>query len=658
MTASWSSTSSPESLRAALDEAHVPTLLMAMATLSGDGEWLREDWRPEAQRGAEDDNAGGLPAEAVREIRDRAFELVLSWRSGEVPVAPPPGPDELHRMLEVSLGPGTRLPDGIGGLLAEELGTASRYPEPIYPEPITDRSDSASEGRTGADALRVLVLGGGFAGLGAGIQLKRLGIPFLILDKNARVGGTWLENTYPGCGVDTPSHLYSFSFAQRADWSRFFAPRGELFDYLNQLADDHDLHPYLRTGREITQASWDDDTQLWTVDTVDGNGEHEVFTANVVITATGYLNRPKYPDIPGLESFTGPCMHTARWQPGTEIAGKRVAVIGTGASAMQLVPAIAGTAAHVTVFQRSPQWGLPNPNQPRAVPETTKLLMHEVPYYLQWYRLRMVWNFGDRLFPALQIDPEWPHQERSVNKVNDRHREFLTGHIRSELGERADELAPVCVPEYPPYGKRPLLDHGWFRTVRRDDVEIVTDRVREIREHTVVTESGREIDADVLVLATGFQNLNLISPIEVKGRSGRTLRETWGPDDAQAHLGITVADFPNLFMLLGPNTIAGHGGSAAMGIEMEVGYITKLLVRMITQGITSVECRKSVQDDYLKRLDDTLSRTIWAHPGMTTYYRNSQGRIVTTMPWTNVEFREMTREPDLDDFHLRREAGL
>jgi len=640
VTASWSTHSSPESLRAALREAHVPTLLMAMATLSGDDDWLRESWRPHAQRGAEDDNTGGLPDEVVTEIRDRAFDLVMAWRDGEVPPAPAPGPDELRRMLEISLGPGTRLPDGIGGLLAEELGTASRYPEPGE--------------RAGADRLRVLILGGGFAGIGAGIQLKRLGIPFLILDKNSRVGGTWLENTYPGCGVDTPSHLYSFSFAQRADWSRFFAPRGELFDYLNQLADDHDLHPYLRPGREITRASWDDDTQLWTVETVDGDGRCEEFTANVVITATGYLNRPKYPDIPGLDTFTGPCMHTARWQPGTEIAGKRVAVIGTGASAMQIVPAIAGDAERVMVFQRSPQWGLPNPNQPRAVPEAIRLLMHEVPYYLQWYRLRMVWNFGDRLFPALQIDPDWPHQDRSVNKVNDRHREFLTRHILSELGDRADELAPVCVPDYPPYGKRPLLDHGWFRTVRRDDVEIVTDRIQEVREHAVVTASGREVEADVLVLATGFQPLNLISPIEVTGRSGRTLRQTWGPDDAQAYLGITVTDFPNLFMLLGPNTIAGHGGSAAMGIEMEVGYITKLLVRMLEEGISSVECRESVQDDYVKRLDDALSRTIWAHPGMTTYYRNSQGRVVSTMPWTNVEFREMTTEPDLNDYTVRR----
>jgi 4-hydroxyacetophenone monooxygenase len=345
-------------------------------------------------------------------------------------------------------------------------------------------------------------------------------------------------------------------------------------------------------------------------------------------------------------------MHTARWRSDVEIAGRRVAVLGTGASAMQLVPAIAGVAERVIVFQRSPQWGLPNPNQPRAVPETMQLLMRDVPGYLGWYRLRLVWNFGDRLFPALQIDPDWPHPDRAVNAINDRHRQFLTRYILSELGDRTD-LVDKCLPTYPPYGKRPLLDAGWFRTVARDDVDVVTDRIRRITPGGVVVETGEEIPVDVLVLATGFQNLNLLSPIEVRGRSGRTLRETWGEDDGTAHLGITVPDFPNLFLLLGPNTIAGHGGSAALAIEMETRYIMGMIARMVEDGIASVECRREVHDAYVERIDDALSRTIWAHPGMTTYYRNSRGRVVSTMPWTNSEYWHMTREPDLDEFHVR-----
>src|SRR5581483_10797749 len=434
---------------------------MAMATVSGDDGWLREEWRPAAPRGAAEDDTGGLPPAVQAEIRAAAFELILAWRAGKPP-APPPPPDRLVEMLEISLGPGNRLPPEIGPLLAEELGTAAR--DVVIPAPPPPGE------------FRVAVIGGGFGGLCAGIKLARAGIEFTIVDKNDAVGGTWLENTYPGCGVDTPSHLYSFSFAQRPDWPRYFAQRAELHAYLVDLADRYALGPSLRLGREVESAVWDDRRHRWDLTLRAGDGRRERLCANVVISATGYLNRPTYPDIEGLADFAGPCLHTARWRPDVDIAGKRVAVLGTGASAMQLVPAIAGVARRVIVFQRSPQWGLPNPNQPRTVSPATQLLMRDVPFYLGWYRLRLVWNFGDRLFPALQIDPDWPHPERAVNAVNDRHRQFLTKYILAELGSRSD-LAGKCVPTYPPYGKRPLLDAGWFRTVARPDVDLVPDPV-------------------------------------------------------------------------------------------------------------------------------------------------------------------------------------
>jgi 4-hydroxyacetophenone monooxygenase len=279
--------------------------------------------------------------------------------------------------------------------------------------------------------------------------------------------------------------------------------------------------------------------------------------------------------------------------------------------------------------------------------------MREVPYYLGWYRARLVWTFGDRLHAHVQWDPEWPDPEKSINRSNESMRRFLTDYIRSELGERQD-LFEQCLPHYPPYGKRPLLDNGWFRTVARDDVELVTTDIERINADGVLTVDGVQHELDVLVYATGFKPQQLLSPIEIRGRSGRTLRETWGEDDATAFLGITVPDFPNLFCLLGPNTFAGHGGSGILTIELEMRYVMETLKLMIEQGIASVDCTREAHDGYNAELDAALARTIWAHPGMTTYYRNSKGRIVVPMPWTNTDYWHRTRMPRLEDYDVRR----
>jgi 4-hydroxyacetophenone monooxygenase len=500
----------------------------------------------------------------------------------------------------------------------------------------------------------VLVIGTGFSGLLAAIKLKQAGIAYTVIEKNDDVGGTWLENTYPGCGVDTPTHLYSLSFAQRADWSRYFAKRDEINRYLNDVAEEHDLRSSIRFGTEVESATWDEERQLWRVEVRRPDGETETLDANAVISGVGFLNRPSVPDIPGLERFEGPRFHTARWPDDVEIEGKRVAVIGTGASAMQLVPNIAGVAERVLVFQRSAQWGIPHPNYMRDVTPGERYLMEEVPYYLAWYRLRLLWNFGDRLHQHVQWDPDWPEPKLSISAVNDSQRAFLTEYIRDELGDRAEELMPRCLPDYPPYGKRPLLDNGWFRTMARDDVELITDDIQEVRSDRIVTADGAEFPVDVVVLATGFHALRVMAPMRFYGRSGRELHEVWGEDNATAYLGITVPDFPNLFIMLGPNTFAGHGGSGVLSIELEVRYAMEMIAKMIEDHIASVDVKQEVHDAYNERLDQALSQTIWAHPGMTTYYRNSQGRIVVPMPWSNIDYWQMTREPDLDEYRLVR----
>ncbi|WP_075296847.1 MULTISPECIES: NAD(P)/FAD-dependent oxidoreductase [unclassified Pseudonocardia] len=623
-------------LRQALAGGNIPTLLMVLAHVTGDDSWLEGDFRPQRPKGLDDNDSGGLPDAVQAQIREAVLDLVVS---GAEP-ASDPAPERVARMLEVAMG--EDVPSEYGPLLSEELGIRSR----------DVRIDS---GRRDVD---VLIIGSGLSGLCMAVKLEEAGVPYTILEKNDEVGGTWLENTYPGCGVDTPSHLYSFSFFPNTRWDRYFAKRPQVSAYLERLTDAHGVRRNIEFGVEVENAEFDSTSDTWRVSTVDSDGIRATRSSRVLISAVGMVNRPSVPHLPGLDSFEGPTMHTAEWRSDVDLAGKRVAVVGTGASAMQLVPSVAEDTERITVFQRSKQWALPHPNYHRAVSEDVKHLMEVVPYYAAWYRLRAFWNFSDRLHPSLQIDPDWPHPERSINAVNDRHRVFLTEYIRSELGEQADELLDACLPDYPPYGKRPLLDNGWYRTIRRDDVELVTEGVAEIRSGSVVSDSGEEHPADVLVLATGFKTLQFLWPMEIRGRSGQTMRDMWGKQDARAYLGITVPDFPNFFILNGPNTNAGHGGSAIIATEFQVRYVMQMIGAMISDGLATTEVRKDVFDEYNRELDEALSHSIWVHPGMTTYYRNDAGRVVISSPWKYLDYWQRTLQADLGDYHVESGADV
>ncbi|WP_067671645.1 flavin-containing monooxygenase [Nocardia miyunensis] len=625
-------------LKSALQEANLPTLLLVLTQLTGDDRWLNEPYRPRRGRPLDDNDSGGLPVEIQEEVRRAALQAIVDHRAGRLtPIELTP--DRIAEMLEIALV--EEVPREYGPLLAEEMGVLSRDVEvPTPPE-----------------GFRVLIIGAGMSGLCAAVKLRQAGVDFTVLEKDSEVGGTWWENTYPGCGVDTPSHLYSFAFAPNTQWSRYFAKRDEVFSYLGRIADEFGVRDAIRFRTEVIRADYDTAAALWRVEIRDPDGRTQTLTANVLISAVGMVNRPSVPPIPGLDSFAGPVMHTAEWRPEADLAGKRVAVIGTGASAMQAVPSIVDDAERVLIFQRSKQWAIPHPNYHRSVSDNVRCLIEHVPFYGAWYRLRNFWNFSDRLHPTLQIDPAWPHQERSINAANDRHRVFLTDYITEQLAERPD-LLDACLPDYPPYGKRPLLDNGWFKTVCRDDVELITDAVAEVRPGSVVSASGTEYEADVIVLATGFKTLQFLWPMEIRGRSGATLREQWGEEDARAYLGVTVPDFPNFFILNGPNTNAGHGGSAVIATEFQMRYIMGAIGHLLSGDVGSAEVRSDVFWDYNKELDDAMSRCIWVHPGMTTYYRNGAGRVVVSSPWKYIDYwqRTLTFEPN-DYVDAAVEAG-
>jgi 4-hydroxyacetophenone monooxygenase len=625
-----------DGLRRALAAANLPTLLVTLAHLTGDRKWIEDPYVPSPAVGVDPNDSGGFSAEMQERIRGEAF-AVLNELDLEAAATRALSPERATEMLSVAIG--EPVPVDYGELLLEELGQISRAVE--VPAAAPDRD------------FRVLIMGGGISGLCTAITLERAGVNYVLVEKNQHIGGTWEENTYPGCACDTPVHLYSYSFAQHGSWTRYFARRDELSAYWRAVAAETGVIDRCRFGTTVISAEFDEPTSRWQITIEDASGGTDVITANIFVSAVGLLNRPHVPELPRLDRFAGPAVHTADWSDEVDVCEKNVVVIGTGASSMQLVPAIADAAKRVTVFQRSPQWAVPHPHYLEDTPSEVRQLMTHVPFYVQWYRLRQFWLFGDRLFGLLQIDPEWPHPERSINKANDSFRRWLTKYIESELEGRPD-LLQKSLPTYPPYGKRMLLDNQWFKTIRRDDVDLVSEGVREVREHSVVSESGDEYPADVVVLATGFKALDPLGHVTIRGRGGELLSDAWQDDDMRAYLGMSVPNFPNFFCIYGPNTTAGHGGTITGTSELQVRYIVELIACMVERGFDAVDCRQNVFEAYNASLDNALSRTIWTHQGMTTYYRNRRGRIVANSPWKHVDYWKLTRHPNPEDYEFSR----
>jgi 4-hydroxyacetophenone monooxygenase len=618
----------------AVEVANIPTLLMVLVQLTGEMHWLEEPYRPSRQQGMGDNDTGGLAPEHQREVREAALEAILAWRAGRPVAIPEPAPDLLVDMLSCAMG--EDVPPEYGEFTSAQLGhrPVDRAPIPV------------------PDGFSVLIIGAGVSGICAGVNLQAAEVPFTIVERNRTVGGVWLENRYPGAGVDTPNHLYSYSFAQH-DWTRFFALRDELWGYLEKVTEDFGLADHIRFDTTVDRVTYDAEHQRWVAVLTGPDGSTEELTANLVISGSGIFNPPVWPDIDGLDSFAGPVFHTSGWPDDVDVTGKRVAIIGNGASCMQTAPEIQHDVEHLTIFQRSNHWAAPFEQFRREVPEPLRFLLREMPIYQAWYRVRLGWTFNDRMHSALQKDPDWEHPERSLNATNDGHRAYFTRYITDELGHRQD-LLPKVLPTYPPFGKRMLMDNGWYRMLRNPAVELVDDPIVRVEPDRLVTadgdgaETGHE--ADVVVIATGFDVLRFLNTYEAVGRSGRTLREAWEDDNAQAYLGTVVPDFPNFFVLYGPNLQPGHGGSLIFVIEMQVDYIMDVIRQMTERGIGSVEVRPEVNRRYNDAVDEAHEHMVWTHPGMTTYYRNERGRIVVNSPYRNVDYFAMTRGADLDEY--------
>ncbi len=624
--------------RTAIGMANVPTLQMVLVQLTGDLSWIEAPYLPTKPPGISDHDSAGLSPELQEDIRDATFDAVVRWLEGAPVAIDTPSSELLIHMMRVSLG--EEIPAGYVHMMRQELGLPSEL-APTRPEPSAAPSETPT-------ALSAVIIGAGMSGICASVQLAAHGIEHVLIERHSDVGGTWIENRYPGCGVDVPSHLYQFRFAPN-DWTNYFALRNEIFDYMQRVARENGIYERTRFNTEVIDARFDETASMWNVSVRSPDGVVSTVQANIVISAVGAFNKPKLPNLPGQETFTGPQFHTARWPHDIDLTGKRVAVVGTGASAMQIVPAIAGTAERVLIFQRTPQWAAPFEKFRVKVPDPITFLMKNMPLYAAWYRIRIGWAFNDRIYESLQVDPSWPHPERSLNVVNDGQRRALTRYAEVELGDRSD-LRELAIPTYPPFGKRMLLDNGWFKALTRADVELHPRTVTEVRPGGVVTDMGEEHGVDVIIWATGFDVVGFIVPIQMYGRGGVSLQDVWDGDDARAYLGTAIPGFPNLFVLYGPNTQFGHGGSLVTVVERQVSYLMDLITQMRDQGIASVEVKAEVHDEYNRRVDDAHQQMVWMHQGMDTYYRNSKGRVTVNNPFRMVDVWEWTEAANLNEY--------
>jgi 4-hydroxyacetophenone monooxygenase len=622
----------------ALERASVPTLMMSLVHLTGDVELLRGTIRPAPAMPG--DVQGGMSDEDKAAVRSLALAALCAYRdSGELP--PPPSPDTIREMMSFLVG--QEVPAEYVPMMLEELALDGKDARDVEwrDVPVSARR-----------RFRVLVIGAGMSGLLAAIRLEDAGIPYTVVEKNAGVGGTWYENTYPGCRVDIANHFYCYSFEPNPGWTEFFSRRDELHDYFERCATDYGVRKHIRFRTEVVAARFDETSNDWEVRLRGPEGAEENVHCNAIISAVGQLNRPRIPPFDGLERFEGAAFHSAAWDHGQDLAGKRVAVIGTGASAFQLVPEVAKEAARVCVFQRSPAWMAPNPNYHSRVSDEKRWVLEHVPYYGRWYRFLLFWPGSDGLWPSLVVDPEWPHQDRSINAANEATRVFFTETMKEQVGDDPELLEKV-VPRYPPFGKRMLQDNGsWLAALKRENVDLVTDGIDHIAPKGIVDARGELHPADVIVFATGFHANRWLWPIEVTGRGGVVLADQWG-EDPRAYLGITAPAFPNLFLLYGPGTNLAHAGSIIFHSECQVRYVMGCLAALLRGGHASMECREEVCGAFNRRLDEMHSRMVWSHPGMDSWYKNSKGRVTTTSPWKLVDYWRWTRRPDLADFELR-----
>lgn len=623
----------------ALAEAHLPALAAALVHLTGDASFVSRDHWP-AYNPFGEARTGGYSEAIQAEIRARAKAAIEAHLAG-APMPPAPDVATVRQLMDFVAG--ADIPQHYAPFLMEELQIEG------YDTKTADWTAPAL--RVAAATLPVVIVGAGMSGLLAGIRLQEAGIPFTIVEKNADVGGTWFENSYPDCRVDNPSHLYSYSFEPNHDWPNHFSPQPVLLAYFQRVADKHGLRAHIRFETEVQACAFDEREAEWRVRVRDKAGKVETLTARAVISAVGQLNQPRYPDNPGVGDFEGETFHSARWRHDLDLTGKRVAVIGTGASAFQFVPEVAKVAKQLTVFQRTPPWLAPTPDYHQPTTAAERWLLEHVPYYGKWYRFWLFWMLTDGIYEAVKADPAWNGGPGAVSAANAMMREMVSLAISGQAAD-APELLAHLIPNYPIGGKRILRDDGlWIAALKRDNVELVTAPIARIAENGIETTDGQARAFDVIIYGTGFTASQFLRTYQVTGRGGRELHEQWA-GDARAYLGITTPGFPNFFMIYGPNTNIVVNGSIIFFSECAVRYIVGCLRLLADTGARTLEVRQSVHDAFNVKVDAANAGMAWGSPHVTSWYKNDLGRVSQNWPFPLVDYWTATLAPDRADFLL------
>jgi len=614
----------------AVQAAELIPLLCAVAELTGDGTLLADEFRPKLDlEMIAIPSFGGLS----EEVADQAFERVRNALKRHLVSGNRDG--QAHVSAEGIIEFLTDGADDYAELMKRELGET---------EPATWTKTEVAADRD----FVVGIVGAGQAGLAMARELRRSGIDFVVFEAADTVGGTWRWNTYPGCRLDTSTLAYSYSFFQKRDWRHYFAVRETLEDYYNDFAQHEQLLESIRFNSDVVRASWNEDDSQWELVVKDArSGDVSRVRVHALISAVGLLNQPKVPDFEGLNKHRGETIHSAEWHSGVEYRGKRVNIIGTGASAYQIAPNIVDEVESLTIFQRSAPWILPAPLYEAEVGSGRQWLMENIPTYHRWLRLWEFWHSTIGKYALTKADPNWSSVE-SVSEPNQRFRDALVNNIRGQYAGH-EHLLDAVIPRYPVGVKRMLRDNGkWARTLQQPQTVLVSEAIDSFDEDGIRTVGGDHHRADLTVFATGFHGTNYLGTIDVRGRGGLRLREFWG-DESRAHKGVGIPGFPNLFCLAGPNTGLVAIGSQTFMCECGINYVAQCLRHLLVTGASAIEPTQDAYRGYVKWIEEGNRGMAWAAVPERSWYRNANGTNTVVWPYPLLTYYELTRSVNEDE---------